>query len=855
MSGGNFFVRLVNGMLGDRGHAQAIQKVERRNDHAASITLLDEFLEQHTHRWSGSLDLKATEAGRRITELDDNARIGLLFAALAYATGNKPVKLGVAITDRAQEVFKISSVRKLISYLLRRPSPIEQKDLVLLVDSLSGSNVQFSLPVRSIIGAAAKRKETDGELIPDLREALSRVAGRMRARPQRHQHAVHRKTLQTIEEILREGAKAPVALNLTAGEAWSDAALADLGRMTPQQRNAWADLLHYAQLGKGSKPTKKWLAGAGEKITAVGKEEFCSRVSEWFLLVGRPRSQELPPPGPYHPDANLLLIEPHVEILKGLAWCCSGIDDARLARAVGTAAVAAYKKVPWQGPMCKKLANAAVVALSSMPGVEPVAQLGRLNTQVKHASARKYIARRMEDVAARTGQTAADLAESAIPTFDLDSEGKRRVSFAEFTAEIAVTGSTDVAVHWFAASGKQQKSIPAELKRDHAPALKELQRTAKDIGKMLPAQRTRIERLLMTRRQWPLAVWQARYLNQPLLSNLSRRLIWEFNSGSDWGAGALLNGTIVSREDRPIAVGEKAEVRLWHPIDGSPEEIGGWRAWLEKHEITQPFKQAHREVYVVTDAERATDTYSNRFAGHILRQHQFAALCQARGWEYRLQGAFDSHNSPTLELPEHHLRVQFWVDPVEENQTSDAGIFLHVSTDQVRFCRGDEAIAVAQVSPLLFTEIMRDVDLFVGVASVGNDPNWRDMGQRPEFNQYWQRTSFGELTETAKTRKAVLERLVPKLKHAERFSFSDKFLLVRGDIHTYKIHLGSGNILMEPHGQYLCIVPARGGTDPAGGLFLPFEGDGTLSIIISKAMMLAEDRKIKDPSIRSQIGG
>jgi hypothetical protein len=36
-------------------------------------------------------------------------------------------------------------------------------------------------------------------------------------------------------------------------------------------------------------------------------------------------------------------------------------------------------------------------------------------------------------------------------------------------------------------------------------------------------------------------------------------------------------------------------------------------------------------------------------------------------------------------------------------------------------------------------------------------------------------------------------------------------------------------------------------------VFLPFEGDGVLSIILSKAFLLAEDDKIKDRSILSQI--
>ena len=64
--------------------------------------------------------------------------------------------------------------------------------------------------------------------------------------------------------------------------------------------------------------------------------------------------------------------------------------------------------------------------------------------------------------------------------------------------------------------------------------------------------------------------------------------------------------------------------------------------------------------------------------------------------------------------------------------------------------------------------------------------------------------------------------------------------------------MGSGNILMEPDDQYLCIVP-EGKTKSTEKVFLPFEGDSLLSIIISKAFLLAEDDKIKDKTILSQI--
>ncbi|MEM7656347.1 MAG: hypothetical protein AAF399_09485, partial [Bacteroidota bacterium] len=66
-------------------------------------------------------------------------------------------------------------------------------------------------------------------------------------------------------------------------------------------------------------------------------------------------------------------------------------------------------------------------------------------------------------------------------------------------------------------------------------------------------------------------------------------------------------------------------------------------------------------------------------------------------------------------------------------------------------------------------------------------------------------------------------------------------------------HLGSTNILMEPNDQYLCIVPDRSKKDPSQAVFLPFEGDKSLSVILSKAFLLAADDKIKDSTITSQI--
>ena len=105
----------------------------------------------------------------------------------------------------------------------------------------------------------------------------------------------------------------------------------------------------------------------------------------------------------------------------------------------------------------------------------------------------------------------------------------------------------------------------------------------------------------------------------------------------------------------------------------------------------------------------------------------------------------------------------------------------------------------------------------------------------------------------AKTRKAVLEKLLPKLKIRDRTHIDGKFLFVEGSLHTYKIHIGSGNILICPNDRYLCIVPSRSKNKHLSRVFLPFEGDSGLSIVLSKAFMLAEDDKNTDSTILRQL--
>lgn len=638
---------------------------------------------------------------------------------------------------------------------------------------------------------------------------------------------------------------------LAPGEAWTDRARAELAAMEPAARARWHLLFWHAAAADGARPGKQWLKEVSEVIE--GLDDFTVRLVAWLPLVV-PRYREgddraRPRHDPRLPDVAS-------GVLRGLVWAASLRDGPDLCRALGDLGLVCFRKIPNFGAVSVKAGNACIWTLSQLRGMDPVLQLSRMERKVRYAQASALIQRALETATERAGLSRADLEELSVPSFGLEEGGVREEVMGEHRARLSIERYGSVALTFFDDAGKALRSVPAKVKEAHAGELKELRQAAKDLEAMLLVLRDRLERLPLEERRWSFPAWKERYLDHPVVGSLARRLIWRIDEGPGSRSAAWHEGRLVDASGAEVpAPGAQAQVALWHPLGATAEAVRAWRAWLSTHEVTQPFKQAHREIYVLTDAELRTGTYSNRFAAHVLRQHQFAALCRERGWRYRLQGAFDSHNTPSLPLPRWELEAEYWVDAIHgTSEVGASGIYLQITTDQVRFVSpARQAVRLEDVPALVFSEVMRDVDLFASVCSIGTDPEWRDGGDQ-RHRAYWEGFAFGALSGTAETRKAVLSDLLPRLAVRDRCEIDGRFLVVRGTKRTYRIHLGSGNILMDPNGQYLCIVPARGGA--AGGerkVQLPFEGDALLSIILSKAFLLAGDAKIKDPSILSQI--
>lgn len=735
--------------------------------------------------------------------------------------------------------------------VLRRGPALQDEDFVGIFDRLAdGSTVTgLSAPLDALLTAAGKRWSRESPPAA-LTAAAVRLAERL-TNPYTDRDTEQRLMVHRI----RQFAGAVLPPPLFSRDSWAAAARVDLAGMPPESLSRWTALLDHAALASGAEPKGKWLKEARPHIDALGWDDVRSHLARWFAEVRPPESH-------YREDGSLESPHPNpmdsynADVLKGLVFMATLDGDSDWSPHLTRLAVACFRKIPAYGTYAPKPGNGCLYALSLIPGAEGISVLQTLRRKVRDRSAEKLIDRFIRERAERDGIAEAELLEITVPDFDMDAAGVRRIPLGDHTAVLTVAGTGRVAQTWTNASGNPVKSVPAAIKRDFAEDLKEMRQLVKEIQDAHLNQRDRLDALMSRDPEWDYPTWRKRYLDHPLVATLAARLIWTFDTNGERTAAVPLAGGFVDADGNIHAgFAPETRVRIWHPLNDEVESVVRWRERLEALAITQPFKQAHREIYLLTEAERRTGTYSNRFAAHFLRQHQFASLCRARGWRYALRASFQMVTlPPSLPLPALDLTVQFLVQDLPE-PTNDAGMSLYLSTDQVRFLRPDgDAVPLDAIPPRVFTEVMRDVDLFVSVAGIGAVPDWLETGHLTGTEDYWREFAFGELTASAATRRAVLERLVPRLTIASRCSFQDRFLRVQGDLRSYRIHLGSSNILMEPGDVYLCIVADPAGhTDPSDRLFLPFEGDRMLSVILSKAVMLANDTAIEDESIRRQI--
>lgn len=362
---------------------------------------------------------------------------------------------------------------------------------------------------------------------------------------------------------------------------------------------------------------------------------------------------------------------------------------------------------------------------------------------------------------------------------------------------------------------KNIKSLPAKLsKEEPVKALKEVHKQLRDqysrTWKML-------EQAMEDRTAF--AVEEVRALAEsPVTRPMVDALV--FCRGEDLGYLRAEGLTDPAQGVLPLSTGEK--VVLAHPLD--LYRSGCWSAYqadLFQRQIRQPFRQVFRELYLKLPEERDKDC-SLLFAGNQIQPHKAKACLRERRWMADGQGLQKVYYQADIVAQLYALCD--WFSPAEvEPPTLEGVVFSHRRTGQ--------ALKLSQVPDLIYSEVMRDVDLAVSVAHAG--------GVDPETSH-----------STVEMRRAIIAFNLP-LFQLDNVELEGSHAIIRGALADYSIHLGSG-IVHRLGGPMLNVLPVH--SQGRGRLFLPFlDSDPKTAEILSKVVLFAQDRKIKDPFILNQI--
>jgi hypothetical protein len=249
------------------------------------------------------------------------------------------------------------------------------------------------------------------------------------------------------------------------------------------------------------------------------------------------------------------------------------------------------------------------------------------------------------------------------------------------------------------------------------------------------------------------------------------------------------------------------------------------RLFFEKQKETglkQPFKQVFREFYVKLEEEKdALD--SRMFAGYQIQPKKTVAALKGRRWvadyDEGLQKIFFRQDiTATI------YALADWFSPADtESPTLEFVSFYDRKTHKQK--------KLKEVPDILYSEVMRDVDLAVSVAHVG--------GVDPETSH-----------STIEMRRTIFAFNM-ELFGITNVTFEGTHAFIKGTLDNYSVQLGSGVIHKESGGM-VNILPVH--SQQRGKIFLPFiDEDPKTAEILSKILLLAEDQKIKDPYILEQL--
>jgi len=354
---------------------------------------------------------------------------------------------------------------------------------------------------------------------------------------------------------------------------------------------------------------------------------------------------------------------------------------------------------------------------------------------------------------------------------------------------------------------KTLKSIPDKYKKNKE--VEALKGNKTYLIKQYSRTRLSLEQAMLSQTLFT-AAELAKILEHPVVKAMLSKLVLfnpETQASGFWQEGKLLSaeGTLT-----PLKATDKLLIahpsHLFYAVQWDL-----YQKYLFDKEIKQPFKQVFRELYVPTKDELETSNRSERYQGHQVQPQKTVALLRGRGWtvnyEEGLQKVYHKEGfRATI------YAAADWYTPSDvEAPTLEYVVFYNL--------KDGKEVPMKEINPVIFSEVMRDVDLVVSVAHVGGvDP---------------------EASHSTMQMRGALARESARLFKLQNVEVKERYILIKTEHGDYSLHLGSG--MISRGGLQINVVAVQ--SQHRGRVFLPFvDDDPKTAEIISKMKLLAEGK-------------
>lgn len=384
---------------------------------------------------------------------------------------------------------------------------------------------------------------------------------------------------------------------------------------------------------------------------------------------------------------------------------------------------AARKLVPlvraWPGEAAHARAVTGLEVLARIGSDPALMGLHGIAQKVKFKGLQDKAREKMDEIAARRGFTAEELADRLVPDLELDDDGSKVLDFGARSFRVGF----DEALAPFVVdpAGRRLSDLPKPNAKDDAalagPAVEAWKAMKKDARTLASLQITRLELAMGTARRWSALDFEAFLVRHPLMVHLVRRLVWAVYDGDRAATTFRVaeDRTFASIDDDPFALPPGAVVGAVHRLELSDADAATWSARLADYELAQPFPQLTREVFPLTDAERRASSLE-RFDGQRVESKKLLGL-QSRGWRRGTPqdaGLYHEFGKPITRglgawlsfEPGIAVGSMEWGDPVQELRAVD------FAPDAPSFGRRPaKARTLGELPPVVVSEVIRDLTL------------------------------------------------------------------------------------------------------------------------------------------------